>query len=1147
MASPFPFRPPDDLATAADAEIAPEIALQTSDSPRLGAGGKLRSARRSSIARSKQSPYHRPATGRHATPGGSTASAAATSYGKSIASRLVDSASRLITSSASYVFSSLFKRRQLAIANGGDLTGVVAEGQQAKPSGEAAVKHDDKHGASSDPGRSLVPNCATPPNRELDLGQVEGFLKQQTWSREEVNRLTEILQNRVHDNNAEGPKSEAQRWREQRKKAWDNSTPVEVARAYMGERTSRPSGTPVSFRDTPQQIDRVAEHEPLPAFGPFENRYRASPVLKTWAQSPSVVCMPRRSSILDSDLASGGPIRRNRHKTLALANSSPYARGLNIGTGPPRTLTSPPMQSSQTARKILETLEKLTPPPKEKALQEEHEPAKGSAPTKQTSATLEVRERKNMQNTKSSMLPILRESASSNGELALEVPAPIDSGKVEKPMTSSLIFTPGSPTVIPERSKGFRMSALFEESNSDDENLLDAKQLPSEERLAAAAPSEVKEVPLSGSSSGIKLAPLPVNVPSTASDKSLSMEKFIPVSASVSNAGPLAPTTMIQCSSFPPAPLQPVGSSDFHALPSVVAASSASSEKPALFSSSSFPTFSPSPTAMEAKPPLFSSPFPTFSFPSVPTETRLPVSSALLFVNGPVGVSVSQAAAPSVDAHVPPSSALPATGPMVARVSVPSAVTASTGVSLSEITVSHVSSAPTAAAVSQASASVSQAAATGGLLSSIVSEASAALVDAGESLPSPASPAAIVDLFEVENGATMATEGPGSDKLADGDTMATDPMAEEPDTFNMPSSTPAFSFGPSSAVSSVSPMPTFSFGVSSMSSPSSTFTVQSAGAPTTPSFAGQSGTSSAGQLFAFGASASTQTASPFSLSRTANSTPTFTFGSSSSVANTSVPSAFTFGSSSAASSSASIFPATSSSLPSFSVTASAPSTFSFGPHASSSLPNSSSAGSIFRFGVQQTPQTASPFNASGAANSSPAFTFGSVPTAVSSAAPTFSFGAGVSTSLSSASSFAAQSFTFGGQATPIASPFSQTGNSNSAPTFPFGSSSSSVPAFSFGSSSASSPSPNFAFGAQSATPFTFGSQTGASLTGQPFGLGAQPTAPAQISFSSTAASNTFTQPGLEFNGGFALGASGGDKRDRKIIKPRRTASAKRGK
>ena len=81
-----------------------------------GTGGKLRSAKK----QTKKTPYERPPTGRHATAGGSASIASASSGGSSIASKIRDSASRLITSSASYLFASLFKRRPLALRSKGD-------------------------------------------------------------------------------------------------------------------------------------------------------------------------------------------------------------------------------------------------------------------------------------------------------------------------------------------------------------------------------------------------------------------------------------------------------------------------------------------------------------------------------------------------------------------------------------------------------------------------------------------------------------------------------------------------------------------------------------------------------------------------------------------------------------------------------------------------------------------------------------------------------------------------------------------------------------------------------------------------------------------------------------------------------------------
>ena len=207
------------------------------------------------------------------------------------------------------------------------------------------------------------------------------------------------------DENFIAPMSEAQRWREERKKARSDLTPIEVARAYMGERTSMPTGLTLSIRGIDHQNDKVADHQPHRESGilgdryqqidkvsevqphvllrdrrnhqmdkSYEiqphhlgDRYRPSPIVRSSTRPSSALRMSKQGSILDEGWMSVGPVRKARQRVFQTMNQSPYARG-RANSGDNLTPRAPPMQSSNTARKILDTLEKLSPSPKGRPL-----------------------------------------------------------------------------------------------------------------------------------------------------------------------------------------------------------------------------------------------------------------------------------------------------------------------------------------------------------------------------------------------------------------------------------------------------------------------------------------------------------------------------------------------------------------------------------------------------------------------------------------------------------------------------------------------------------------------------------------------------------------------------------------------------------
>lgn len=233
-------------------------------------------------------------------------------------------------------------------------------------------------------------------------------------------QTVEMTPRRAEENRST-PISEAQRWREELKRARTDCVPVEVAKAFMGERTSSQSGLTRSLRGTTHQSDRVAELQPPPGLGLAEDRYRSFPVLRSWSRSPATQ-VPKRGPLLDEDWMSVGPVRRTRQKTFHM-NSSPYARGSPAGDPMlSRAHVSPPVQSSQTARKILDTLEMMSPSPKGRLLNDEPMVAT-EAPMSLTRDSFNLQGRRNLHRAEVSRFSSLRDTSPSNGKLEFGSPS----------------------------------------------------------------------------------------------------------------------------------------------------------------------------------------------------------------------------------------------------------------------------------------------------------------------------------------------------------------------------------------------------------------------------------------------------------------------------------------------------------------------------------------------------------------------------------------------------------------------------------------------------------------------------------------------------------------------------------------------------
>ena len=290
-----------------------------------------------------------------------------------------------------------------------------------------------------------------------------------------MNRLTEILQSRLSENSCAKPNTNSyvtpnvKGYLELPKNETENSTPIQVARAYMEDQGARPVGITTSSLHTPLPVQSSAQRRIL------EDRYTSSP--RTSARSSGTIRMLKRSFALEEDLPSVGPVRRVRQKTSILP-ASPYLYSRQIGGSSALTqkkTTSLMPKSSETALKILETLDKFSPSPKPKALTEKSPPSKRlslSAKGKcldehmvtkspderqipETSKDGEQSWRRSPSKVTNSKSP----EASLNGEKV--GPSSTNLETAQYPVIESRPLISSIPV---GRPKGFRMSAMFEVS-----------------------------------------------------------------------------------------------------------------------------------------------------------------------------------------------------------------------------------------------------------------------------------------------------------------------------------------------------------------------------------------------------------------------------------------------------------------------------------------------------------------------------------------------------------------------------------------------------------------------------------------------------------------------------------------------------------
>ncbi|XP_057980732.1 nuclear pore complex protein NUP1 isoform X2 [Malania oleifera] len=478
-----------------------------------GAGGKFR---KRPSRRTHTTPYDRPPTALRPIGNGSWIS------------KLVDPASKLITSGANRLFSSVFRKRlpapPLALPPAQETNQDSRDNRQEAITTvqEAAIIEYSNASKSSDGG---------------SFAELEQILKLKTFTRSEIDHLTELLRartqdlpvgesekrpeancsnlvadhdrqqnfahNPVHENGIQSHKffgATSTPVVSPRVSEEDVASPAELAKAYMGSRPSKVSPSMLGFRSqafkeegtlpsnpvfTPKpsitslvQRSSLCNGIPDNSFRTLRSRgrsaiysmartpySRAPPIVaqkgtgstidgyggpssssrSTWDQNGILeskqVALKRRSSVLDEDVGSVGPIRRIRQKPNLLS-----AKGLSLpssgtplsrrGTGagsdatqlsvsvapkslivdeskhktskvlaeygdnsvPGTNFSSVPSQSSETAAKILQHLDKLVSPLKEKLPELKQAAAREKSPAKLTTAMLHGQALRSLEN-----------------------------------------------------------------------------------------------------------------------------------------------------------------------------------------------------------------------------------------------------------------------------------------------------------------------------------------------------------------------------------------------------------------------------------------------------------------------------------------------------------------------------------------------------------------------------------------------------------------------------------------------------------------------------------------------------------------------------------------------------------------------------
>ncbi|XP_049354914.1 nuclear pore complex protein NUP1-like isoform X1 [Solanum verrucosum] len=380
------------MAAAGDGRTASSSAYEGG-----GAGGKFR---RRPFRKNQTTPYDRPPT--------------ALRNPSWLTKLVVDPATKLITSGARRFFSSIFQKRLTPAPTPLPLPPMPLppppEARQESKDVQQESCLKDHAGAVVATGHE-VRNAACSSD-DSAFSELEQLLKQKTFSRDEIDRLTELLHSKTVDTPAGNDKGAvATPVTSSRAPKGNVASAAELAKAYMDTRPSK-----ASVRVDSPELKNVAYSQNLPitsvttktagligvqvnGFTPPRSRGRSaiyhmartpySRLRQTDGQmasssthnaysgpslSESVLehdgyfgskqPLKRRSSDLEDDIGSVGPIRRTRQKPNLLSHgiSRPSPGGVASAAAdvPTRYVHIPP-KPSETAAKILEHLENLTP------------------------------------------------------------------------------------------------------------------------------------------------------------------------------------------------------------------------------------------------------------------------------------------------------------------------------------------------------------------------------------------------------------------------------------------------------------------------------------------------------------------------------------------------------------------------------------------------------------------------------------------------------------------------------------------------------------------------------------------------------------------------------------------------------------------
>ncbi|KAL3523694.1 hypothetical protein ACH5RR_016528 [Cinchona calisaya] len=566
-----------------------------------GAGGKFR---KRPFRKTHTTPYDRPPT--------------ALRNPSWLSKLLVDPTSKVIAASVQRFFSSVFRKRlppppPPPPEPNQDSSAKRPEAVLKVEAREAAIDDNQNLTHSTDGG---------------SISELEQLLKQKTFTRSEIDRLTELLHSRAVDLPVEDgvKRTEASTSKqvanferqqqfvdslEEKRTGSERSqglksipgigagdleeeiaSPAEIAKAYMGSQVSKVSPSVLGLRSRVAREDaallsnvpftpkstmvslskKASAHVEVPENGFMTPRSWGRSAIYNMARTPysrvhqtafekgsgsrnyayggpllpasslkepdgelgSYKALKRRSSVLDEDLGSVGPMRRIRQKHNLLSNrlsvpcgtggvsdavqptfgpstkGGPKVIGENDGRTPRTSYAHVPPKSTEMAARILEHLEKMTP--KEKSAEFKLIAAREKTPAKLTSGMLHGQALKSLEDLDSSKLlesnqdgqvwshsnslnshasaPQIEDRKEANGPLKFDsqhdMSTPVENSDITSSAKGVLTSVEASDSVVkfvaqrPQKKRAFMMSALEDSVELDDDKIFNG---PSSEAL----------------------------------------------------------------------------------------------------------------------------------------------------------------------------------------------------------------------------------------------------------------------------------------------------------------------------------------------------------------------------------------------------------------------------------------------------------------------------------------------------------------------------------------------------------------------------------------------------------------------------------------------------------------------------------------